>query len=138
MSYASFIAYVVSHVQQRIDASQDAEAATQAAVFWERLLTVLASAEGDIAAGIERLRAEDEPAWLALASGLAFFAAQSASGAPPGAGPDGDAARTRRWRLFAFKANGVLDCILGLAGAWLSDDAKRALALLKVQLDLLG
>lgn len=134
MSYASFIAFVVSHVQERIDTSQDGEAATQAVVFWERLLAMLASTEGNITEGIERLRAADEPAWLALGSGLALFAARNA---PSGAGPDGDDAGTRRWRLFAFEAKSVVDSILGLAGDWLSDEAKRALALLKVLLDLL-
>ena len=78
MGYASFIAYVVSHVQERIDAHEESDAATQAAVFWERLLPMLASTEGNVAEGIERLRAADEPAWLA------FFAGQNASGPPAG------------------------------------------------------
>ena len=137
MGYASFIAYVVGHVQERIDAREEGDTATQAAGFRERLLPMLASTEGNVAEGIERLRAADEPAWLAFSNGLAFFAGQNASGAPAGTGPDGDAARTRWWRLFAFKAKSVLDSILGLAGDWLSDAAKRALALLKVLLDLL-
>lgn len=138
MSYASFIAYVVGHVQQRIDASQSGEAATQTAVFWERLLAILGSTEGNITEGIERLRAIDEPAWLALSSGLALFAAQNASGPPAGAGSEGDAARARWWRSFAFNARSALDSILELAGDWLSDAAKRALALLKLLLDLLA
>ncbi|MCY3813365.1 MAG: hypothetical protein OXH15_16345 [Gammaproteobacteria bacterium] len=95
MSYASFIAFVVSRVQERIDTCGDGEAAAEAAVFWERLLTLLAATEGD-AAGKER------------------------------------------WRLFATKAKSVVESMLGLAGDWLSDDAKRALALLKVLLDLLA
>lgn len=138
MSYGSFIAFVVSRVQERIDTSQHGEAATQAAVFWERLLTVLAGTEGDITEGIERLREADEQAWLAFGSGLAFFVVQNAVGAPTGAAADGRAAGTRWWRLFAFKAKAVLDSLLTLAGDWLSDDAKRALALLKELLDLLA
>lgn len=80
MSYASFIAFVVSQVQERVDTSQDGEAAAQAALFWERLLAMLASTEGNVTEAIERLRAAVEPAWLAFSSGLAFFVAQNAAG----------------------------------------------------------
>ena len=38
---------------------------------------------------------------------------------------------------FAFKANAVLDSTLGILGKWLSDNAKRAIMLLKELLDLL-
>ena len=41
------------------------------------------------------------------------------------------------WRWFAFKAKAVLDSILGILGEWLSDNAKRAIMLLKELLDLL-
>ena len=48
MSYASFIAFVVSHVQQRIDTSKDGEVAAHAVVFCEQLQTVVASTDGNI------------------------------------------------------------------------------------------